>query len=161
MPGSRRDTLRRLAGAVADGSIVLDPGVDPDVARASLLARKGIGPWTADYVVMRGLSHPDVFLDSDLGVRHAIDRITLAPPDPRAWAPWRSYAVHHLWADLTASMTTPVPADPSFAEGDHPMNTSLNDASLNETVQPGPQRPSSTPRSGRSRSSPPIAACAP
>ncbi len=109
MPGSRRDTLRGLAGAVADGSIVLDPGVDPDVARASLLARKGIGPWTADYVVMRGLSHPDVFLDSDLGVRHAIDRITLAPPDPRAWAPWRSYAVHHLWADLTASMTTPSP----------------------------------------------------
>jgi AraC family transcriptional regulator, regulatory protein of adaptative response / DNA-3-methyladenine glycosylase II len=108
MPSSRRDTLRRLATAVADGTVVLDHGVDPDVARSSLLALKGIGPWTADYVVMRGLSHPDVFLGTDLGVIHAIDRITSSAPDPASWAPWRSYAVHHLWADLTAS-TSPAP----------------------------------------------------
>ncbi|MET0908911.1 MAG: AlkA N-terminal domain-containing protein, partial [Ilumatobacteraceae bacterium] len=103
MPTARRDTLRRLAHAVVDGTVVLDPGVDPDHARASLLALKGIGPWTADYVVMRGLSHPDVFLGSDLGVLHAIDRITATRPDPASWAPWRSYAVHHLWADLSAA----------------------------------------------------------
>ena len=63
MPTSRRDTLRRLAGAVADGDIVLDAGADPEATRAALLAVKGIGPWTADYITMRGLSHPDVFLD--------------------------------------------------------------------------------------------------
>ena len=107
MPGSRRSTLRGLAAAVADGSVVLDPGVDPDAARTSLLELKGIGPWTADYVVMRGLSHPDVFLGSDLGVRHAIEHLAAAPPDPASWAPWRSYAVHHLWADLGARTTTP------------------------------------------------------
>lgn len=106
MPVSRRDTLRRLADAVADGAVVLDPGADPAIARSSLLTLKGIGPWTADYVVMRGLSHPDVFLDSDLGVRHAIDRITASSPDPASWAPWRSYAVHHLWADLSAGTPT-------------------------------------------------------
>jgi AraC family transcriptional regulator of adaptative response / DNA-3-methyladenine glycosylase II len=82
--------------------------VDPDVARSSLLGLKGIGRWTADYVVMRGLSHPDVFLGTDLGVIHAIDRITSCAPDPTSWAPWRSYAVHHLWADLTAG-TSPAP----------------------------------------------------
>ena len=81
------------------------PASIPNVARTSLLGLKGIGPWTADYVVMRGLSHPDVFLGSDLGVRPC-----RRPASPRrrrtrrAWAPWRSYAVHHLWADLAATM---------------------------------------------------------
>ena len=78
------------------------PASIPNSPATSLLGLKGIGPWTADYVVMRGLSHPDVFLGSDLGVIHALDRLTASPPDPTCWAPWRSYAVHHLWADLSA-----------------------------------------------------------
>ncbi len=105
MPTSRRDTLRRLARAVADGDIALDAGSDPDGARAALLAVKGIGPWTADYVAMRGLGHPDIFLGSDLGVRHGLDALAEATgerPDPSVWAPWRSYAVHHIWAHLGA-----------------------------------------------------------
>ncbi|MET0577794.1 MAG: DNA-3-methyladenine glycosylase 2 family protein, partial [Ilumatobacteraceae bacterium] len=56
-------------------------------------------------VAMRGLSHPDVFLASDLGVRHGLDRLVEATgdrPDPSVWAPWRSYAVHHIWAQLGA-----------------------------------------------------------
>jgi AraC family transcriptional regulator of adaptative response / DNA-3-methyladenine glycosylase II len=65
-----------------------------------LLALKGIGPWTADYVVMRGLGHPDTFLTNDLGVRHGLDRLGLDAADAARWAPWRSYAVHHLWASL-------------------------------------------------------------
>ena len=115
MPGSRRATLRRFAAAIADGTVTLGPGSDPDLARASLLDLKGVGPWTADYIVMRGLSHPDVFLGSDLGVRHAIDRLTDSPPDPSSWAPWRSYAIHHLWADLTshsAAAASPVLTKP-------------------------------------------------
>jgi len=105
MPTSRRDTLRRLAGAVADGDIVLDAGAEPGATRAALLAVKGIGPWTADYVTMRGLSDPDIFLTSDLGVRHGLERLvaeTGERPDPSVWAPWRSYAVHHIWAHLGA-----------------------------------------------------------
>lgn len=100
MPTARRDTIRRLASAVADGSVELHAGVEPDETRAQLLALKGIGPWTADYVVMRGLGHPDTFLSTDLGVRHALDALGLALEDSTAWAPWRSYAVHHLWASL-------------------------------------------------------------
>lgn len=107
MPRARRDTVRRLAAAVADGVLELHAGVDPAAARDGLLALKGIGPWTADYVVMRGLGHPDVFLARDLGVRHALDRLGGAPAVPH-WAPWRSYAVHHLWASL-ASAPAPAP----------------------------------------------------
>jgi AraC family transcriptional regulator of adaptative response / DNA-3-methyladenine glycosylase II len=109
MPGARRDTIRRLARAVADGDLELDAGSDPAVAHRQLLALKGIGPWTADYVVMRGLGHPDTFLTSDLGVRQALDRLGLADDSGSRWAPWRSYAVHHLWASLSESPARPLP----------------------------------------------------
>lgn len=103
MPTARRDTIRRLARAVADGSVRLDVGVDPQAAREQLLALKGIGPWTADYVVMRGLGHPDTPLGGDLGVVHALRALGLDDVGSDvfdACAPWRSYAVHHLWASL-------------------------------------------------------------
>jgi len=109
MPGARRDTIRRLAGAVADGDLELDVGSDPAVAHRQLLALKGIGPWTADYVVMRGLGHPDTFLTNDLGVRHALDRLGLAGEQGSRWAPWRSYAVHHLWAGPSEPSVPPAP----------------------------------------------------
>ena len=107
MPAARRDTIRRLAAAVAAGDLELDAGSDPAAVRGRLLDHKGVGPWTADYVVMRGLGHPDTFLTNDLGVRHALDRLGLADETGSRWAPWRSYAVHHLWAGLAdTSMTS-------------------------------------------------------
>jgi AraC family transcriptional regulator of adaptative response / DNA-3-methyladenine glycosylase II len=108
MPGARRDTIRRVAAAVADGHLELDVGSEPAVVREQLLALRGVGPWTADYVVMRGLGHPDAFLTNDLGVRHALDRLGIDVDRAQRWAPWRSYAVHHLWASLS---NQPVKAD--------------------------------------------------
>jgi len=102
MPGTRRATLRTLARALAGGDIVLGPGADPDDAERALLGLRGIGPWTAAYVRMRGLGDPDVFLTGDVGVRRALEALGLATadaPDER-WRPWRSYAVQHLWASL-------------------------------------------------------------
>ena len=102
MPGTRRATLRTLASALAGGDIVLGPGADPDEAERRLLELRGIGPWTAAYVRMRGLGDPDVFLTGDVGIRRALDLLGLVGttgPDER-WRPWRSYAVQHLWASL-------------------------------------------------------------
>jgi AraC family transcriptional regulator of adaptative response / DNA-3-methyladenine glycosylase II len=99
MPTARRDTIRRAAHAIVDGDVLLDVGADAAVLRSQLLELRGIGPWTADYVLMRGLGHPDVALRTDLGVKHAIARLSGAP-DSDSWAPWRSYAVHHLWKSL-------------------------------------------------------------
>jgi AraC family transcriptional regulator of adaptative response / DNA-3-methyladenine glycosylase II len=109
MPASRRATLRRLASAVADGTVVLDHGAEPDELRMSLLRLNGVGPWTADYVVMRGLGHPDVFLATDLGVIHGLDQVVRAHTDPTRWSPWRSYAVHHLWAAAASGAPPTVP----------------------------------------------------
>lgn len=100
MPASRAATLRSVAQLVVDGVIDLGPGVDRARLVEQLVAVRGIGPWTAQYVVMRGLGDPDVFLDTDLGVRRALAALDLDPTAAAAWRPWRTYAMHHLWATL-------------------------------------------------------------
>jgi AraC family transcriptional regulator of adaptative response / DNA-3-methyladenine glycosylase II len=104
MPRSRGRALVTLATAVADGSVVLDRGADRADVRASLVALPGIGPWTADYIAMRALGDPDVWLGSDLGVVHALRSLGhdsgVDPAELEAVRPWRSYAVMHLWNHL-------------------------------------------------------------
>lgn len=106
MPRARGAALIGACAQVADGSLVLDAGSDRAGAVVALQALQGIGPWTAGYVAMRALGDPDVFLPTDLGVRHALAALG-ADSSPRgaaalaeAWRPWRSYALHHLWASL-------------------------------------------------------------
>ena len=103
MPRARARALVALAQQSADGSVTLDAGADRADTRAALLAVPGIGAWTADYLRMRALGDPDVGLVTDLGVRSAAAAlgIDLAGGRPD-WAPWRSYATHHLWASLPA-----------------------------------------------------------
>lgn len=100
MPRSRSAALARTCAAVADGTLDLRPGADPDAAREGLLALKGIGPWTAGYIAMRALGDPDAWLPTDVGVRNGLARIGAAPERAERWRPWRSYALMHLWAVL-------------------------------------------------------------
>jgi len=104
MPRSRQRTLLALCSRLAAGELVLDPAAEPATVRADLLAVPGIGPWTADYVLLRALGDPDAFPAGDLGLRRAARALGL--PDDAAglearaerWRPWRRYAAHHLWA---------------------------------------------------------------
>jgi AraC family transcriptional regulator of adaptative response / DNA-3-methyladenine glycosylase II len=101
MPRARGRSLVSLAAAIADGTLVLGAGSDRVETRAALLALPGIGPWTADYLLMRAVGDPDVYLDTDLGVRRALTRLAGGSAlEPGATAPWRSYLTHHLWASL-------------------------------------------------------------
>jgi len=125
MPRARAAALAALATALASGELSLHPGADRDRAEAQLLAMPGIGPWTAACIRMRALSDPDAFPPGDSGVLDALARLGALPeagrpgaragagrPGARAaaaraaaalaagWRPWRSYAVHHLWAWL-------------------------------------------------------------
>lgn len=107
MPTRRRATLAELGSRVALGKVVLDVGGDRDDVRRSLLDVPGIGPWTADYVIMRGFGDPDVFLPDDLGVKQAMAHIGLPASVSDEWRPWRSYALHHLWGSLATSRPAP------------------------------------------------------
>lgn len=107
MPATRCRALVGLCASLASGALSIDPGVDRDQLDAALVSLPGIGPWTAAYVRMRALGDPDVFMPSDLGVRHALERLD-QPGDPKSadrlahvWRPWRSYALALLWASLS------------------------------------------------------------
>ena len=103
-PASRRRAIHGLAAALASGELVLDPDGDRRAIEDQLLALPGIGPWTAGYIAMRALHDNDAFLPSDLGVKHALDRLGLdsrpaaAELTSLAWRPYRAYALQHLWA---------------------------------------------------------------
>jgi AraC family transcriptional regulator of adaptative response / DNA-3-methyladenine glycosylase II len=104
MPRSRGRALIELSRALAAGDLILDSGAQRPEAVAGLLALPGVGPWTASYVAMRALRDPDAFMPSDLGVRHALERLG-QPGDPAAatrlaerWRPYRAYALQYLWA---------------------------------------------------------------
>jgi AraC family transcriptional regulator of adaptative response / DNA-3-methyladenine glycosylase II len=99
MPRSRARTVLAIAEACASGDLCLDPDADRGREHAALLALPGVGPWTADYIRMRALGDRDVLLATDLGVRRSAARLGIDLTGGRPeWAPWRSYATHHLWA---------------------------------------------------------------
>ncbi len=91
MPESRKRTLRDLSRQFRDQPAQTD--------LQQWLAIKGIGPWTVDYVSMRGSSNPDVWLASDLGVQQALER-SGSPIDASRAKPWRSYLTVQLWNQL-------------------------------------------------------------
>ena len=103
---ARATAIRGLATAVASGELSLDPAADLAESRARLLALPGVGPWTAEYIAMRGLRDPDAFPASDLGLRYALAAngrpASAAEVAERAeaWRPWRAYAAIHLWLSL-------------------------------------------------------------
>ena len=114
MPMARARSLVGACAALADGTLTIDAGVDRAELSAQLVAIPGIGPWTAQYVAMRALGDPDVFMPTDVGVRNALHALGVATTRPkelversRAWSPWRSYAQHHLWSSLTPPRRNP------------------------------------------------------
>jgi AraC family transcriptional regulator, regulatory protein of adaptative response / DNA-3-methyladenine glycosylase II len=109
MPAARARALVTLASALASGDIALHPGADRDEAAARLLALPGVGPWTVAYISMRALSDPDAFPATDGGVLKALARLGTGVPAAARWRPWRSYAVHHLWASLERPAPEPQP----------------------------------------------------
>jgi AraC family transcriptional regulator, regulatory protein of adaptative response / DNA-3-methyladenine glycosylase II len=100
MPARRAETLVNVARWFASSPDGHRARSDFAALLADLLALKGVGPWTASYILMRGWSHPDVFLPGDVVLRkvtgQSSDKLMMLHAE--RWAPWRSYAVIHLWA---------------------------------------------------------------
>ena len=111
-----------LSRAVADGRIHFRAGQSLDEVVAALVELPGIGPWTAHYIAMRALGHPDAFPAEDLVLQKALPNdgsrlgAKALATHAQAWQPWRGYAVIHLWRDAAsltarpASTTTTRPA---------------------------------------------------
>lgn len=99
---ARSDTIYELAKALAQGEIDFDLCVQPEEEIKKLMKIRGIGNWTAQYIAMRSMEWPDAFLETDVGIKHALPGYT--PKELLAlaetWRPWRSYATVNLWNTL-------------------------------------------------------------
>lgn len=104
VPGSRRETVKALARFFAENG---DECLSHDDAQARLLAIKGVGKWTAGYVLMRSGDSHDHWPEGDLVLRKALSNATdksstmIAPSALEQafsrWSPYRSYATIHIW----------------------------------------------------------------
>jgi DNA-3-methyladenine glycosylase II len=101
-------TLRALAQAIAAGldlsALALISAAD---AHASLIAIKGIGPWTADIFLMFCVGHTDIWPAGDLALQEAVKLALALDTRPAAqelvviaerWRPYRAVAARLLWA---------------------------------------------------------------
>lgn len=109
---SKASYLIGVARLITEGGLSLD-----DLARGSaadaesaLVAVRGIGTWTARYILLRGFGFPDMAPIGDSGLATALQRLHGLAERPdikaqeasmQAFAPHRSLATTHLWASLS------------------------------------------------------------
>jgi AraC family transcriptional regulator of adaptative response / DNA-3-methyladenine glycosylase II len=105
MPAARRAALQSLARAAVAQPDLFDAANTLEESIYRLRSVPGIGEWTAQYIALRGLHHPDAFPASDIGILRNAEQIFGTPFSPaqllarsEQWRPWRGYAAQHLWS---------------------------------------------------------------
>jgi DNA-3-methyladenine glycosylase II len=110
--GKKAEYIIAIAGLMDSGSLskeALMATGDYQDAERQMLAIRGIGPWTAHYVMMRCLRDPSAFPIGDVGLQNALKQLLQRPQKPdldeirQIFAPWRNweaYAVFYLWRSL-------------------------------------------------------------
>ncbi len=103
--------LREIADRAAAGELdrAAFAALSDEEAIGRLCEIKGVGRWTAEIALMRGLGRSDVFPAGDLGLQAAVQelwgmRVRPSESALRAiaerWKGWRSYAAFYLWMTL-------------------------------------------------------------
>jgi DNA-3-methyladenine glycosylase II len=85
-----------------------------------LSALRGVGVWTAELALLRGLSRLDAIPADDLGIRRAITRYygresrigtTEARRIAEGWGEWRGLAAYYLLVAERRGIDPPAPAN--------------------------------------------------
>jgi AraC family transcriptional regulator, regulatory protein of adaptative response / DNA-3-methyladenine glycosylase II len=108
---TKAEYLIGAAQAVASGQLNADSLGDGSAVAAErdLTRLRGVGTWTARYVLMRGAGFADCAPVGDVALAAALQKLTAAGERPsheqveelmRPFAPHRSLATFHLWASL-------------------------------------------------------------
>jgi DNA-3-methyladenine glycosylase II len=100
--------LRDLSERILDGRLDLDSLLEKDAegVEAALTQVKGIGPWTAEMLLIFRLGHPDILPVADLGIQKGFKRVMglaelpskevmISTAEP--WRPYRTLASRLLW----------------------------------------------------------------
>lgn len=98
----KAEYLIAAASAVASGDVPLSEG-----SAALLTGIRGIGPWTLQYLFLRGLGLADCLPAGDVGLARGLEKLSGKRPSEREikemmarFAPYRSLATYHVWASL-------------------------------------------------------------
>jgi len=102
LPGRKTEYLHAVAEAALDGRLdgAALRSVDPDEAVRVVQEVKGLGPFSADLVVIRGANAPDALphherrLEAEVTERYGPDHTLDAVSE--AWRPFRTWAAIHL-----------------------------------------------------------------
>ncbi len=105
----KAEYISDIAGSVASGSLDLDALADlPDESIVEELVKlRGVGPWTAHWLLIRAFDRPDGFPDGDLAIQRSLGalynggkRLTAdeAVALSARWRPYRSYLVTYMFA---------------------------------------------------------------
>ena len=103
---SRIATLQTWVDYFQQHESIFTKGLTIEELECALTKLKGIGPWTVNYIGMRGLSDPDAFPSADLGIIKALTVNDVKPKNKvilelaESWRPWRAYAAIYLWQSL-------------------------------------------------------------
>ena len=96
------------AAALEPGWAALDGQPDDDIVRR-LTGLRGVGHWTAQWALLRGLARPDALPLGDLALRRGVSRLWRGGEPvtdaqvaelAESWRPWRGYATAYLFAGL-------------------------------------------------------------
>ncbi len=110
----KAEYLQSIAAAFLDGRTgeSVWSSLDDEELRRHLTTFRGIGPWTADMVLIFHARRPDVLPLGDLGLVNAAARLYGWDGDPsradrlrehaERWRPWRTVATWFIWRDLDA-----------------------------------------------------------
>ncbi len=112
LSANKIDHLRSAAAAVEDGLVSEEvlAGLSAEEAAAKLVAVRGIGPWSAAVVLLRGLGRLDVFPLKDSGVARSLRELSGDPDlDPAALlgalGPVRGFLYFHLLLGRMRNLT--------------------------------------------------------
>jgi DNA-3-methyladenine glycosylase II len=112
LSGAKAGTLARLAKAFSSGEVSEGElrSLEDEEAIAKLTALKGVGRWTAEIGLLRGLGRADVFPGADLGVVKYLATGLLGHPErvtetvmrefAERWRPWRGLALVYAYAEM-------------------------------------------------------------
>lgn len=98
-------TAREMVEGRLSKEQLLAQGDLPSIEKA-LTSIRGIGPWTANYVLMRCLRMPAAFPIADVGLHNALKLVLGRETKPSIaeikelsadWGDWKAYATFYLW----------------------------------------------------------------
>ncbi len=109
---AKAETLKRLAAAFESGALSDEKlrSLADDEAIELLTSHKGVGRWTAEFTLLRGLGRMDIFPGGDLGVVKYLAQGMLGFEGPalekdmrrfaESWRPYRGLALIYAYAEL-------------------------------------------------------------